>query len=120
MILGLQETHGTLAELRDFLFHLHMPVEAFASFLEHGENAAGGVVTFLPSFSSTHSEERRPSVSAGTLVQGRVLNVRVLFPGGVQVSHCNIHNHGLTVLERNWVIDKISEDLDTASQDPMK
>ncbi|CAK0850244.1 unnamed protein product, partial [Prorocentrum cordatum] len=42
MILGLQETHGTLAELRDFFFHLHMPVEAFASFLEHGENAAGG------------------------------------------------------------------------------
>ena len=84
MILGLQETHGTVAELNDFLFHLHLPVEAFASFLREpeelaeGEHAAGGVVTFLPLFSSTHCEDRRPQVTPLTIVKGRVLNVRVL------------------------------------------
>ncbi|CAK0841726.1 unnamed protein product, partial [Prorocentrum cordatum] len=119
-ILGIQESHGTLDELRDLLYHIHFPTQAFYSFLPASPHDAGGVITFVPDFDITHAADDRPSISEHVLTQGRALNVRILFPSGVLISHFSIHNHGLSSQQRTEILDAITSDLPLASADPLK
>ncbi|CAK0855884.1 unnamed protein product, partial [Prorocentrum cordatum] len=118
-ILGIQESRGSEAEIKDMLFHMHRPFQAFFSLFPVSAHPAGGVITILPYFNKTHGAAMRPVVTPIELVRGRAVNVRVLFPNGVWISHFNIHNHGLTSAQSNYILETINMDYSKASEDPL-
>eukprot|EP00959_Pyramimonas_sp_CCMP1952_P113065 2363384-Pyramimonas_sp.AAC.2 len=49
-LMGIQETHGTPAQIDNMIYRLRLPVRPFYSLLPLHPHPSGGVLTLVPNF----------------------------------------------------------------------